>query len=61
MKTNSTIVSVTLAFAVIFAKAPSDAAFTPFTTIICIDTSRFGCRVIPLSRTLLPLPSQWFD
>jgi hypothetical protein len=29
MKSNLAIVSVTLAFAVIFAKAPSDAAFTP--------------------------------
>jgi hypothetical protein len=26
-----------------------------------LDTSPLRCRVIPLSRTLLPFSSQWFD
>jgi hypothetical protein len=34
-------------------KAPSDAAFGMYTTAICLDTSRFRHRLIPLSRTLL--------
>jgi hypothetical protein len=42
-------------------KAPSDAAFGMCTAAICLDTSRFRHRLIPLSRTLLPVPSQWFD
>src|SRR5207244_7823688 len=28
---------------------------------ICLDTSRFRDRRLPLSRTLLPVSSQWFD
>jgi hypothetical protein len=43
------------------AKAPSDAGIQAFTAIICLDTSRFRYRVIPLSRTLPPVSSQWFD
>jgi len=30
-------------------------------TVICLDKRRFEDRVIPLSRTRLPVPSQWFD
>jgi hypothetical protein len=40
------------------AKAASDTAFTPSPQIICLDTSGFRRRVIPLSRTLPPLPSR---
>ena len=43
------------------AKAPSDVAFWVYTAAICLDTSRFEHRLMPLSRTLLPVPSQWFD
>jgi len=28
---------------------------------VFLDTSRFGYRLTLLSRTLLPVPSQWFD
>jgi len=42
-------------------KYPSDTAFSVLPAIICLDTSRFGHRLMPLSRTRLPFPSQWFD
>jgi len=42
----------------VVAKARSGVAFGLY---VFLDTSRFGYRLTLLSRTLLPVPSQWFD
>jgi hypothetical protein len=42
------------------AKVPSGAAFKVYSPL-SLDTSRFEHRLILLSRTLLAVPSQWFD
>ena len=44
------------------AKVPSDTAFRVYTPLaISLDTSRLEHRLVLLSHTLLPVPSQWVD